>query len=586
MGSVYRARDLHFPNVVKLVAVKEMVNLAPDPKIRETIIQNFEREANILATLTHPSIPSIFDYFSNEDRSYLVLEYINGSDLEAVINESDGFLSSSQVVSWAIELCDVLSFLHTHKPDQIIFRDMKPSNVMIDNRGHIMLVDFGIAKQFQAGQKGTMIGTEGYSPPEQYRGEATHLADIYSLGATLHHLLTKRDPRMEPPFSFTERSIRKINEEVSAEIEAVVTRALEYEPKDRFNSVSEMKNALMAAARQTGLLSRLSTKSAPNIQPDGIKPVWKFRCEDEIRGTPAYFDNTIYIGCYDNNLYALNAAEGTFQWKYAADGGIVSRPVIAEGNVYFGSEDKRLHVISARTGKIAWSHYAEAPIRSSPKIAEGHVFIGSDDGCLHAVNSVTGRSVWEFHASAAIRSTPFVGHDKVYFGSESGGFYCVDFKGDLRWQFKAKRAITSSPLVTEYGVYFASLDGFLYALDPNNGWALWKFRLGKGSISSPTILDHLIFIGAADGFIYAVDMKTAKEVWRYRTEHQVSSSPILYKDALYCPSIDGHLYCLEARTGQLRWKFGAEGPITGSALVYDDIVYIGSTDHRVYALLA
>lgn len=586
MGSVYRARDLHFPNVVKLVAVKEMVNLAPDPKIRETIIQNFEREANILATLAHPSIPSIFDYFSSEDRSYLVLEYINGSDLEAVINESDGFLSSSQVVSWAIELCDVLSFLHTHKPDQIIFRDMKPSNVMIDNRGHIMLVDFGIAKQFQAGQKGTMIGTEGYSPPEQYRGEATHLADIYSLGATLHHLLTKRDPRMEPPFSFAERSIRKINEAVSAEIEAVVMRALEYEPKDRFDSASEMKDALMAAARQTGLLSRMTTKSAPSVQPDGIKPVWKFKCEDEVRGTPTYFDNTIYIGCYDNNLYALNAAEGTFQWKYAADGGIVSRPVIAEGNIYFGSEDKRLHVISARTGKIAWSHYAEAPIRSSPKIAEGHVFIGSDDGCLHAVNSVTGRSVWEFHASAAIRSTPFVGHDKVYFGSESGGFYCVDFKGDLRWQFKAKRAITSSPLVTEHGVYFTSLDGFLYALDPNNGWALWKFRLGKGSISSPTILDNLIFIGAADGFIYAVDMKTAKEVWRYRTEHQVSSSPILYKDALYCPSIDGHLYCLEARTGQLRWKFGTEGPITGSALVYDDIVYIGSTDHRVYALLA
>ena len=99
MGSVYRARDLHFPNVTKLVAVKEMVNLAPDPKMRETIVQNFEREANILATLTHPSIPSIFDYFSSEDRSYLVLEYINGSDLETVINNAESFLTAAQVVS-------------------------------------------------------------------------------------------------------------------------------------------------------------------------------------------------------------------------------------------------------------------------------------------------------------------------------------------------------------------------------------------------------------------------------------------------------------------------------------------------------
>ncbi len=587
MGSVYRARDLHFPNVVKLVAVKEMVNLAPDPQVRKTVIKNFEREANILATLTHPSIPNIFDYFSGDDRSYLVLEYINGQDLEGVIRDAEGFLSSAQVIAWTIELCDVLSFLHNHEPNKIIFRDMKPSNVMIDNRGHIMLVDFGIAKQFQTGQKGTMIGTEGYSPPEQYRGEATHLADIYALGATVHHLLSKRDPRLEPPFSFEERPISKFNEEVSPEIESVIARALAYEPKDRYSNIDEMKEALVAAARQTGLLSRLpSTKAMPTFQADGIKPLWKFKCEDEIRGTPAYFDNTIFIGCYDNNLYAFDAADGEFKWKYPTDGGVVSRPVISEGNIFFGSEDKRLHVISARSGKIVWAYYAEGPVRSSPRIAEGHVFIGSDDGSLHAINSMTGRAVWTSPAASAIRSTPYVANDLIYVGSENGEFYCVDFKGKVKWQFKAKRGITSSPLVTEHAVYFTSLDGYLYALDPKSGWALWKFKLGKGSVSSPTILDNFIYTGAADGFIYAIDLKTSKEVWRFRTEHQVTGSPIIYKDALYCTSIDSHLYCLDAKNGQLRWKFATEGPITGTPLVYDDIVYVGSTDHQIYALLA
>lgn len=586
MGSVYRARDLHFPNVVKLVAVKEIANLAPDPKMRQTIIQNFEREANILATLTHPSIPSVFDYFSSDDRSYLVLEYINGNDLETVISDADSFLSTAQVVGWAIELCDVLSFLHTHKPDPIIFRDMKPSNVMIDSRAHIMLVDFGIAKQFQAGQKGTMIGTEGYSPPEQYRGEATYLADIYSLGATIHHLLTKRDPRMEPPFSFQERSIREINSEVSAEIEAVVMRALAYETKERFQSANEMKDALVAAARQTGLLTRIATKAATPIKMDGIKPVWKFKCEDEVRGTPAIFENTLYIGCYDNNLYALDSAEGKFKWKYPTDGGVVTKPAIAESNIFFGSEDQRLHVISARGGKIIWSHFAEAPLRSSPRIAEGHVFFGSDDGTLYALNIVSGRMIWEFQASSAIRSTPYIDGENIFVGSENGDFYCLDFKGKMRWQFRAKRAITSSPLVKDNTVYFTSLDNHLYAVDASNGWVLWKFRLGKGSISSPAILDNLIYAGAADGFIYAVDINTAKEAWRFRTEHQVASSPVVYRDAVYCASIDSHLYCLEASNGQLRWKFATEGPITGSPLVYDDMVYIGSTDHQIYALLA
>lgn len=588
MGSVYRARDLHFPNVVKLVAVKEMINMAPDAAMRKVAIENFEREANILATLTHPAIPTVFDYFSNDEHSYLVLEFVNGKDLEAVANDTDGFLPVAQVISWGIELCGVLSFLHTHKPDKIIFRDMKPSNVMLDKNGHIMLVDFGIAKQFLSGQKGTMIGTEGYSPPEQYRGEATHLADIYALGATLHHLLTRRDPRIEPPFSFGERPIRKANPDVSPEIEAVIERAYSYEPADRYQTVTEMKDALSAAARQTGLLVRMPSSGTPSslANGEGIKPLWKFKCEDDIRGAPAYFDGNIYIGCYDNNLYALGAADGEFKWKYPTDGGIVSRPAVADGNIFFGSEDHRLHVVSARSGAVAWTHYTEGPVRSSPRIAEGHVFIGSDDGHLHAVNSTTGRLVWKFEADAPIRSTPYVANDLVFFGCESGEFYCVDFRGELKWRFKAKRAITSSPLVQDETVYFSSADGMFYALDPSNGWALWRFRMGKGSIGSPALADNLLFIGAADGIIYAIDRQTAKEVWRFRTEHQVTGSPVIYKDALYCGSVDGQLYCLDYRTGRLRWKFATGAAITGTPLVYDDIVYIGSTDEYIYALLA
>lgn len=584
MGSVYRARDLHFPNVTKLVAVKEMINMAPDPLVRQTIVQNFEREANLLATLNHPSIPRIYDYFSEEERSYLVLEFIHGKDLEAIINDTSGFLPEEQVLTWAIQLCDVLEFLHNHKPDPIIFRDMKPSNIMINSNGDVVLVDFGIAKTFQVGQKGTMIGTEGYSPPEQYRGDATPLADIYALGATMHHALTRRDPRLEPPFSFAERPLRKINSHVSLEIETAVSTALQYNPSERFQSAEDMKQALMGVARKTGALSKISTTS---IAPaSGIKPVWSFKCEDEVRGTPLLYQGMLYIGCYDNNLYALNAADGKFQWKYATDGGIVSRPGVYEGNIYFGSEDQRLHVITSRSGKVVWTYFTEGKIRSSPRIAEGHVFIGSDDHYLHAVNLNTGRGVWKFEAADDIRSTPFVAGELVYFGAESGDFYAVDFRGGLKWRYPAKRALTSSPSVVGQAVFFASLEGILYCLDARNGWATWRFRLGKGSVSSPVMSDDFAFVGAADGFIYCVEARTGKEVWRFRTENQVSGSPIIYKDSLYCGSVDGNLYCLEFRSGRLRWKYGTQAPITGSPIVFDDIVYFGSTDHQVYALLA
>lgn len=585
MGSVYRARDLHFPSVVKLVAVKEMINVAPDPLVRKTIVQNFEREANILATLNQPSIPRIYDYFTQAERSYLVIEFVNGQDLEALISGTKDFLPEEKVLGWALELCDVLSFLHNHKPDPIIFRDMKPSNVMIDQHEHVVLVDFGIAKTFLAGQKGTMIGTEGYSPPEQYRGEATPLADIYSLGATLHHALTRRDPRQEPPFSFAERPIRQINPAVSIELETAINTALEYNPGDRFSSAEVMKEALLGVARKTGMLNRIGVPGTSS-QLGGLKPLWTFQCEDEIRSSPAQYEGTIYIGSYDHNLYALNMANGEFLWKYPTDGGVATRPAPFDGNIFFGSEDRRLHVINAKTGKVTWTYFTDGCIHSSPRIAEGHVFIGSDDHHIHAVNLMTGRAAWKFEADAAVRSTPFVTNEAVYAGCESGEFYCVDFRGELKWRFKAKLAVTSSPVISNGVLYFSSLDSSLYALDAHAGWAIWRFRMGKGSIISPCVTEGLVFAGSADGHVYGVEARTAKEIWRFHTDHQVSGSPVIYKDSVYCGSADGFLYCLEYHTGRLRWKFKTQGAITSAPLVYDDVIYVGSADHILYALLA
>ncbi len=586
MGAVYRARDLHFPNVVKLVAVKEMINTARDPLVKQTIVQNFEREAHILVALSHPCIPKIFDFFTHDNRSYLVLEFINGKDLEALLRETDDFIPEDQVIGWAIELCDVLTFLHSHKPEPIIFRDMKPSNIMVNQDNHIVLVDFGIAKLFKEGQKGTMIGTEGYSPPEQYRGEATQRADIYSLGATLHHVLTRRDPRLEAPFTFLERPIRQINPNVSVELEGVINTALQYNPTDRFQSAEVMKESLIMAAKRTGALTRITQGFAPaTVQEQTIKPLWTFKCEDEIRGSPVLDGNTIYLGAYDNNVYALDASTGGFEWKYAADGAVVSKPLVVEGTVFFGSEDNNLYAVSARSGKPIWSFVTEGPIRSSVKAAEGHVFFGSDDGNIYAVNMLTGKRAWRLESSGPIRSTPFITNDYIYFGSEFGEVMCIDFRGQIKWRFLTKRAVTSSPLVDQGVIFFASLDGAFYALDAKSGWSLWRFRMGKGSISSPTKLSNFVYVGSADNHIYCLDANTAKEVWHFKTEHQVSGSPVVYKDSLFCGSVDGNLYCLDYRNGRLKWKYGTGGPITGTPVVNNDVVYIGSHDCILYALL-
>ncbi len=586
MGAVYSARDLHFPNVVKKVAVKEMINIARDPVIHDTIVRNFEREANILATLNHPSIPRIYDYFSQDDRSYLIIEFIEGQDLEAILAETQDFLTELQVVNWAIELCDVLSYLHNNKPEPIIFRDIKPSNIMVNPQGHILLVDFGIARTFHTGQKGTMIGTEGYSPPEQYKGEATQRADIYALGATLHHLLTRRDPRMEPPFSFEERKVRTINPSISSELEAVITKALCYEPEKRYSTADEMKDALIASAKKTGLLHKLPAAVKPLIhEQTDVSSAWKFECEDEIRGTPAYFGGSIFVGAYDNNLYALLASSGEFIWKFATEGGIVCKPAVYEGNVYIGSEDQRLYCVNARSGQEIWSYYSGGPIRSSPYIAEGHIFIGSDDANLHVINALSGRRAFKIDAGSPVRSTPLMVGELVYFGTEEGDLFCVDLRGNPKWRFKAKRALTSSPVHANGIIYVGSVDTLLYALDAKSGYIIWRFRMSKATISTPFLTENYLYTGSVDSHIYCVDIHTAREIWNFATGNQVTSSPITYQDSVYCGSVDGAMYCLELHSGRLRWKFQTGGPITGTPIIANDVLYFGSSDHRIYAIV-
>ena len=585
MGSVYRARDLHFPNVVKLVAVKEMINQSPDPLVRETIVKNFEREANILVTLNHPAIPRIFDFFTHDERSYLVLELVFGKDLEAILKSTLDPIREDQVILWAIEVCDVLEYLHTHKPEPIIFRDIKPQNLMINQQNHVVMVDFGIAKIFKTGQKGTMIGTEGYSPPEQYRGDATFQTDIYALGATMHHLLTRRDPRLEAPFSFSDRPIRGINPNVSVELDSIINKALCYKPEDRFQFVTEMKAALIALAQKTGALSKVSSgKLVANEQV--VKPLWTFKCEDEIRGSITVDGGYAYVGAYDNNLYCVDAAKGQFRWKHAVDGGVISRPLVANGAVYFGSEDGKLYATQASTGKLLWDYPTDGPIRCSPKIAEGHIFIGSDDYNFYAINLSTYQKSWSIHAEGAVRSTPFINDGLIYFGTEGNEFICSDFRGQIKWKFWAKRPVTSSPVVSDGIVFFASVDSNIYALDARTGWVIWRFRMGKGSVTNPICIESNVIIGSADGFLYCIEKSSAREIWRFKSDHQLSGSPYFYKEGLYFGAADGSFYCIDQKTGRQRWKYSTGGAITGTPTGVNDMIFIGSTDMNLYAFMA
>jgi len=225
----------------KYYAVKEMLDNFTDPKERAEALDRFDEEAQLLQRLSHPRIPKIYASFKDEGRQYLAMDFVRGEDMEDIIQRR-GALPEKEVLAWADQLCDVLNYLHNHRPQPIIFRDMKPSNIMVEPDGGVKLVDFGIAKVFQHAQRGTQIGTPGYAPPEQYQGLATPASDIYALAATLHHMLTGRDPRDEPPFSFP--PAYGLNPTISKQTSDALQKALHMKPEDRFQSIAEFRAAL------------------------------------------------------------------------------------------------------------------------------------------------------------------------------------------------------------------------------------------------------------------------------------------------------------------------------------------------------
>jgi serine/threonine protein kinase len=270
-GAVYKATDERFQSR-RTIAIKEMSDGQLNPAEKAKAIQDFRNEAGLLVELSHPNLPMVSDFFEDGGKVYLVMEFIEGKTLETIKQESGGKLDTTLVMGWALQLCEVLHYLHT-RPQPIIFRDMKPSNVMVTADGRIKLIDFGIARIFKAaGTKDTtLLGSHGYAPLEQYgRGQSDARSDIYALGATLYELLTDELPADAPsrrvhPDLFIPPS--QLNPKISPEIEAIILNAMADEPQNRYQSAADMYQAIVA----TGIVAA-TNPSGPISNPLATKP--------------------------------------------------------------------------------------------------------------------------------------------------------------------------------------------------------------------------------------------------------------------------------------------------------------------------
>jgi serine/threonine protein kinase len=259
MSRVFLAEDQRLHS--KLWAVKEMSPSGTDEETQEMKVQ-FEKEAQILCRLNHANLPKVADYFIEADSNYLVMEYIEGEILFDILQRTSGFIKEEDLRDWGVQLCEALEYLHGQSPP-IIYRDIKPKNIILTPGGKIKLIDFGIARLFDMSKVSDtiIIGTPGFASPEQYgKGQTDQRSDIYSLGATLYNLATKLDPS-DNPFCFVVPST--IDTELSNAFDNAILKALNLRPRDRFQSAAEFREAL--SLRHTTVLPFLSTPSESSL---------------------------------------------------------------------------------------------------------------------------------------------------------------------------------------------------------------------------------------------------------------------------------------------------------------------------------
>jgi serine/threonine protein kinase/ribosomal protein L40E len=278
MAWVYQVEKLDDTST-SLWALKELRPQTEDPDTQAHARNLFDQEATILSQLDHPNLPQVIDFFEDAGRAYLVMEFIWGESLEKRLEQTRSPLMERQVLQWAVQVCEVLDYLHTRQPP-VIFRDLKPSNIMVNNAGVIKLVDFGIARTYKENklQDTIALGSENYAAPEQWgQAQTDPRADIYGLGATVYHLLANMPP--SPAFLPTEPTpLNQLNAAVSTEAVQIVSKSMARDREARYQSAADMRDALLAclpgyvSPLQSSTGAKPKTTTPPSLRQPQARP--------------------------------------------------------------------------------------------------------------------------------------------------------------------------------------------------------------------------------------------------------------------------------------------------------------------------
>jgi len=323
---------------------------------------------------------------------------------------------------------------------------------------------------------------------------------------------------------------------------------------------------------------------------------WAFRAPQGVASTPILVGRTVYVGCWDGKLYALDADNGQVRWTFDTGGTVISTPAVAEGIVVFGGGRGFVHGVDAATGKERWRFgvkHGGRGIPGSATIVGRMALISSHEGTLYALHLVTGKEIWSSRVQSLVKATPAVADGQVFLGSYDRHLYAFDLAtGRINWSIFTKRQLICSPVVAEGTVYVAGAnrDGMVLAVDAATGQQKWLLEVRNRILGSMAYADGVLYAGNYSGHVIAIDVKTHKRKWTFRCGRAIRGCIAVADGIVYvgCGNLGGGpgglLFAIDAATGKEAWRFDAKRLITSGVCVADGVVFFGCNNRRVYAL--